>query len=469
MSTRTRIHTLRAVGTMVTMAQAHAFLVAGDLNSAISAANDHLGAQFAISSLYNSVGGTHKQRGVIVTKGINYGLSLTLVMEVVFALVGSSVFGTDTRDDILLNFKADSTLAIGLKVLMATVVTCCYPLVDHCSRDAAVSLITSRTHDLGRLELGCTIVIYILSVTIAAVVPSISTVLGNCGIVLFDLFVIREGADAGESTHHLLSDTHENTEGEDVFAATVSVLAGADRYGMVKDAIDSVEDSISHLHRGSVSERQRGDSVFARRRASVSERDHSGRRGSRARCMSASLTQPDVTGLEKTRQKHMADFLDENSDEDTHGSEAPLVDEPRRLGRRNILADIAMYSGGTGRRNILAEIARETGSRVMGRERAHSLATVRGPFDSMLSGEATAVNQIDVESSDYGAIEDSEAEAKAEAEAERMRELALEHEREALEKNYEIRWHWSFTGFVLTVTGILNTIMSVMGVITGDA
>ncbi|GIQ82142.1 hypothetical protein KIPB_003227, partial [Kipferlia bialata] len=136
-----------------------------------------LGPEFAVSSLYNSVSGTHTMRGRTVMRGVTWGLAFTLVMELCFGVAGSAVFGTETSDDLLLNFVDSSALTSVLKVLMALVVTCAYPLIDHCSREGAISLITSRTSDLATLEICLSLCLYVCALLVAMVTPDISTVL----------------------------------------------------------------------------------------------------------------------------------------------------------------------------------------------------------------------------------------------------------------------------------------------------
>ncbi|GIQ86849.1 hypothetical protein KIPB_008776, partial [Kipferlia bialata] len=222
-----------------------------------------LGAQFAVSSIYNSVAGTHKERGIILRRAVTYGFIIVTALGALFGMAGSGVFGTETQDNVLLNLVSTSGLAIVLKVMVAVMVTCAYPLVVHCARDSLTAMMTIKEASLPRVRTMLALTIYTLVTVTSILAPSISVVLvissGTAGTVIYflvpalialrldplsevqeqyewgtegegDMSVDGEGYLEAEGLAHLTEHTdHHMSERErrdSVFTATVAMMTG---------------------------------------------------------------------------------------------------------------------------------------------------------------------------------------------------------------------------------------------------
>ncbi|GIQ81138.1 hypothetical protein KIPB_002047 [Kipferlia bialata] len=106
-------------------------------------------------------------------------------------MCGTAIFGDDTQDNVLLNFKDSSGLAIILKVMVTVMVTCAYPMVCHCARDATVSLAKVRASRVSLARTLVSLTAYTLALVIAIITPSMSVILvllsGTVGTILFFL------------------------------------------------------------------------------------------------------------------------------------------------------------------------------------------------------------------------------------------------------------------------------------------
>ncbi|GIQ90030.1 hypothetical protein KIPB_012673, partial [Kipferlia bialata] len=211
---------------------------------------------------------------------VMYTMIIVALLYVLFGMSTITIFGTDTLDNVLLNLTDGSLCALAFKVLMLTILTCAYPLLCHCSRDAWLALVAALRppgpppKHPNLLPSLVSFTLYVVNVVVSVLVPSISTILtfvsGTFGTLIyfvvpafFNLYIHTDPHQAHPNSKSILledddeMDTYstaapqaqqrERHRSDSVLAATLDFFTPNNDYRSIRKASLALEHKIHSL------------------------------------------------------------------------------------------------------------------------------------------------------------------------------------------------------------------------------